>query len=137
MKSNDQKLLEEAYISALQKSVNVPSDSASEHQPDAHLEPEVGTEPVVMSITAEEPHDEVCGCDDHHDEVDHMEEEHEESSMAKTNLYSIFKNAKMIHEYIESGVHLETWMLQKIAVVADNLNSVAKVAEYHAAKGSH
>jgi hypothetical protein len=135
MKSNDQKLLEEAYISALQKSVNVPSDPASEQPLTAHLEPEVGAEPVVMSITAEEPVED-CGCEAH-DEVDHMEEEHEESSMAKTNLYSIFKNAKMIHEYIESGVHIETWMLQKIAVVADNLNSVAKVAEYHATKDSH
>jgi len=133
MKSNDQKLLEEAYISALQKSVNVPSDPASEQPLGAHLESEVGVEPVVMSITAEEPVED-CGCEAH-DEVDHMEEEHEESSMAKTNLFSIYKDAKMIHEIVEGGVELETWMLQKIAVVADKLSSVARSAEYHAAKG--
>lgn len=134
MKSSDQKLLEEAYISALQKSINVPTD-ISVNQPDTAGEIAMHSEPVAAVVSVEEPTED-CGCDNHN-EADHMEEEHEESSMAKTNLFSIFKNAKMIHEYIESGVHLETWMLQKIAVVADNLNSVAKVAEYHAAKGSH
>lgn len=130
----DEVALFEAYISATQRGINVPADITT-NQPDTEGEIEMHTEPVAAVVTVEEPAEE-CGCEGHN-EADHMEEEHEESSMAKTNLYSIFKNAKMIHDYIESGVHLETWMLQKIAVVADNLGSVAKVAEYHAAKGSH
>ena len=127
----DEVALFEAYISATQKGINVPGDNISVNTPDTEGEIELRTEPVTAVVSVEEP-DEECSCNDH----DHSEEEHEESSMAKTNLFSIFKNAKMIHDYIESGVHLETWMLQKIAVVADNLNSVAKVAEYHAAKGA-
>jgi len=127
MKSNDQKLLEEAYISALQKGVNVPADLAAVHQPDDHLSPEVGPEqPVVMSITADEPDT----------SSEHFrEEEREETSMAAANLFSIFTDAKMLHELLQNGEHLDTWMLQKIAVVADNLSSVSKVAKYHFAKG--
>lgn len=130
MKSNDQKMLEEAYISALQKGVNVPADSSAEHQPDSHLAPEAPEAPVVMSITAEPAEDAVedCGCDHYN------EEEKEETSMAAANLFSIFTDAKMLHEVIQGGGHLDTWMLQKIAVVADNLASVAKVAKYDVAK---
>jgi hypothetical protein len=55
--------------------------------------------------------------------------------MAAANLFSIFNDAKMLHDVLKSGGHLETWMLQKIAVVADNLSGVAKVAKYDIAKG--
>lgn len=126
MKLKDQKMLEEAYISASQKSINIPTD--------LEVAP-VADEPVVVSITSDEPvadTDHSCGCEG--ETVDHHEEEHEESSMAKANLYSIYTDAKTLHDLIEGGVHLETWMLQKIAVVADKLAGVAKVAEYHAAK---
>jgi len=139
MKSNDQKLLEEAYISALQKGVNVPADLAAVHQPDNHLSPEVGPEqPVVMSITADEPVSD-CGCsadcECRKNGEHYQEEEREETSMAAANLFSIFTDAKMLHELLQNGEHLDTWMLQKIAVVADNLSSVSKVAKYHFAKG--
>lgn len=129
MKSNDQKLLEEAYISALQKSINVPADDITVNQPDTPAAVEVHSEPEV-GFTIEEPAGE-CGCEDGH----LQEEEHEESSMAAANLFSIFTDAKLLHDILKSGGHLETWMLQKIAVVADNLSSVAKVAKYDIAKG--
>ena len=126
MNTRDQRLLEEAYISALQKSINVPTDSSTEQQPDSHLTPE---QPVVMPITAEEPNDGPAS-DEHY-----QAEEEEETSMAAANLFSIFTDAKLLHDILQSGGHLETWMLQKIAVVADNLSSVAKVAKYDVAKG--
>jgi hypothetical protein len=126
MKSNDQKLLEEAYISALQKSINVPADDITVNQPDTPAAVEMHSEPeVVTDITSDGP-----ASDEHY-----QMEEKEETSMAAANLFSIFNDAKMLHDVLKSGGHLETWMLQKIAVVADNLSGVAKVAKYDIAKG--
>lgn len=128
MKSSDQKLLEEAYISALQKSINVPSD-VTISQPDTPAEVEMHSEPEVQ-FSVEEPTEE-CGCSEGHS----SSEEHEESSMAAANLFSIFSDAKMLHDIIRNGGHLDTWMLQKIAICADKLSGVAKVAKYDVAKG--
>jgi len=60
---------------------------------------------------------------------DHLEER-EEESMAKSNLYSICKHAKALLDSLEAGAHLEPWQLEKIAVVVDNIQDVAQVAEY-------
>jgi hypothetical protein len=122
----DEKMLMEAYISAVQKGINIPSD-VTDSIPDTDSAVEMHAEPaVVTSITSEEPDT----SSEHY-----QEEEKEETSMAAANLFSIFTDAKMLHELLQNGEHLDTWMLQKIAVVADNLSSVSKVAKYHFAKG--
>lgn len=57
-------------------------------------------------------------------------EENEETSMNETNLAVICKNAKMLMSIVKSGADLDTWMQQTLAVVADNITSVAQVAVY-------
>jgi hypothetical protein len=119
----DATLLQEAYISATQKTVNVPSTVT---QQDA----EVAPEPVMISITGEpntmEEPSTGCGCGG--------SEEGEENYMAMANLFSLFSNAKKLHHYLMSGVGMEPWMQQKIAVCADNLEAVARSVNYDAAK---
>jgi hypothetical protein len=123
--SNDQRLLEEAYISAVKRAVETPNDDVEVVK--------VGPEKIEMGSEHEEhgfgdemegEEEESCGCED----------ESEEIAMAKTNLFSIFKSAKELHDCIASGYHLEPWMLQKIAVCADNICSVHRTAEYKAAE---
>ena len=122
----DEKMLMEAYISAVQKGISMPSD-VTDSVPDTNNAVEMHAEPaVVTSITSEEPDT----SSEHY-----QEEEKEETSMAAANLFSIFTDAKMLHELLQNGEHLDTWMLQKIAVCADNLTGVSKVAKYHFAKG--
>jgi len=122
----DATLLQEAYISATQKTVNVPS-TVTQH------DAEVAPEPVMISVagepnTTEEPSmgSEGCGCGG--------SEESEENYMAMANLFSLFSNAKKLHHYLMSGVGIEPWMQQKIAVCADNLEAVARSVNYDAAK---
>lgn len=126
MITKDDVLLAEAYISAYKKSVDVPEENVTDIAPDTNGAVEMHAEPaaVVLSLGTGEEESE-----------HHQGEECEESKMAKTNLYSIFRDAKNIHDAICSGIHLDTWMLQKIAVVADNIAGVAKVVEYDEAKG--
>ena len=115
----DTTLLQEAYISATQKTVNVPSSSPvidGEPSPEA---------PITLSLGGEVPQEGGCSCSD---------EDQEEDFMAMANLFSLFSNAKKIHHFIESGVTLEPWMQQKIAVCADNLESVMRSVGYDAAK---
>ncbi len=54
----------------------------------------------------------------------------EEAAMAKSNLYSMCKNAKAILDSLEHGIRLEPWQLEKVAVAADNIGDVAQVIEY-------
>jgi len=128
MITRDDILLHEAYISASKKGVEFPNKDVTDDVPDTNGAVEMHTEPVVVSLSNnEEPE---CGCSGETPE----EHEEEEISMAKTNLFSIFRHAQMLHDMLENNVELDTWMFQKIAVVADKLADVAKVAEYHAAK---
>jgi len=115
----DSTLLQEAYISAVQKAVNVPSSSP---QADTELNPE----PMAISIVGTSEPEQECGCED--------SEESEENHMAMTNLFSLFSNAKKLHGYAMEGIKLDPWMQQKIAVCADNLEAVSRSINYDAAK---
>jgi hypothetical protein len=118
----DSTLLQEAYISAVQKAVNVPSSSP---QLDSEMNP--SPEPVTLSIGSEPQSYEGCGCGG-------AEEENEENYMAMANLFSLFSNAKKLHSYTMGGIKLDPWMQQKIAVCADNLEAVTRSINYDAAK---
>jgi len=116
--------LNEAYISATQKAINVlPSMS----QPDVDQE----VLPVVLTPTnepnypeSEEEEEEVsCGCGN-------LQEDSEEDHMSKANLFSIFSNAKKIHQCCLDGISLEPWMQQKLAVCADSLESIFRSVNY-------
>ena len=84
----------------------------------------IGTSPEVASATM--PADSECGCG--------CSEESEENYMAMANLFSLFSNAKKLHHFVMSGVEMEPWMQQKIAVCADNLEAVFRSLNYDAAK---
>jgi hypothetical protein len=131
MITRDDVLLAEAYISAYKKTPELPFEDVTDTAPDTDGAVEMHSEPgaVVLSLGTGEEEPE-CGCSGESPE----EHEEEEISMAKTNLFSIFRHAQMLHDMLESGVEVDTWMFQKIAVVADKLADVARVVEYHAAK---
>jgi hypothetical protein len=117
----DSTLLQEAYISAIQKSVNVPSDT---------IKPSVDMIPTNdVSISNETPiqPDGGCGCGG-------STEDDDKNYMAMSNLFSVFSNAKKLHQFLMQGVEFDEWMVQKIAVCADNLESVMRSANYDAAK---
>lgn len=118
----DTTLLQEAYISATQKTVNVPSAVPQ-------LEPDQEANPVVLSVNTDPvPNSEPqgCGCGG--------DEESEENYMVLSNLFSLFSNAKKLHKFTMSGMDLEPWMQQKIAVCTDNLEAVMRSAHYDAVK---
>jgi hypothetical protein len=126
MKSKDEQLLAEAYISAVQKSINVPADSAAfAGNNDRSMEP---IAPVTV-VTTNEPSSDV---QDTCHTVEH--EESEEAWMVRSNLFSLFTNAKKLHNLSQHGMDLEPWMQQKVAVCADQLESVMKAANYEAAE---
>ena len=126
MTIKDISLLEEAYISATQKAINV---LPSMPQPDVDQE----VLPVVLTPTNEPNYPEEdesyvssgCGCGGSSDE-------NEEDYMSKANLFSIFSNAKKIHQHCLEGVSLDPWMQQKLAVCADSLESIFRSVNYEA-----
>ena len=61
-------------------------------------------------------------------------EESEEHWMVRSNLFSLYSNAKKIHNLAQAGIDLEPWAAAKIAVCADNLESVMKYVAYEAAE---
>jgi len=138
MISKDADLIAEAYLSALQKIKNVPTDSATEDI--AEVNPEVTDrenveQPVTMTVAvpagpeAMGAMDQDCGCDD-----GQQHEESEEHWMTRSNLFSLYTNAKKIHNLAQMGLDLEPWAQQKIAVCADNLEAVMKYVAYEAAE---
>lgn len=129
MRSRDEILLAEAYSAVLEEK----KKKLSEKQ--------------KKIAAAAEPKDEITGADfkklkeenvdlvgvEMADEEPHFSsgsEESEESSMNETNLATICKNAKMLMSIVKSGADLDTWMQQTLAIVADNITSVAQVAVY-------
>lgn len=127
MTNKDISLLEEAYISATQKSINV---LPSTPQPDVDQE----VLPIVLTPTNEpnysdEDEDESefsgngCGCGS-------SLKDSEENYMDKSNLFSIFSNAKKIHQFCIDGASLDPWMQQKIAVCTDSLESIFRSMNY-------
>jgi len=142
MVSKDVDLIAEAYLSALQKINNVETDSALESV--AEVNPEVtdreNSENSPMSMTIAVPagpeamgamdQGSGCGCAS----SDQRHEESEEAWMVRSNLFSLYSNAKKIHNMAQMGVDLEPWAQQKVAVCADNLEAVMKYVAYEAAE---
>ena len=131
MTIKDISLIGEAYISATQKSINV---LPSTPQPDVDQE----VLPIILTPTNEPnyPEDENeselgyssgsdsgCGCNGSSEDL-------EEDYMSKANLFSIFSNAKKLHQFCVDNVSLDPWMQQKIAVCADSLESIFRSANY-------
>jgi hypothetical protein len=71
-----------------------------------------------------------CGCAG----SDQAHEESEEHWMVRSNLFSLYSNAKKIHNLAQMGLDLEPWAQQKVAVCADNLEAVMKYVAYEAAE---
>jgi len=107
MMTRDDVLLAEAYISAYKKNINAPEDmeDVTDNAPDTEGAVEMHAEPgaVVLSLAGDDEEQE-CECSGESPE----EHEEEEVSMAKTNLFSIFRHAQMLHDMIESGVEVDT-----------------------------
>ena len=138
MISKDADLIAEAYLSALQKIKNVPTDPATEDV--AEVNPEMTDrenveQPVSMTVAvpagpeAMGAMNQDCGCDG-----TQAHEESEEHWMVRSNLFSLYSNAKKIHNLAQMGLDLEPWAQQKVAVCADNLEAVMKYVAYEAAE---
>lgn len=137
---NENKLLEEAYISMTKKKAVVPSDKE-----------EVTTEPneVVSAGPMDEPAPgvdvEMVGSGEVSSEDSDTpgapiemvaggmgdprfseEDENEEDEMAIENLHSIKESIMKIAAFVASGGHLEPWQGQKLAIAMDNLAEVAR-----------
>lgn len=141
MLSKDSLLISEAYLSALQKIHNSPTDPATEDI--AKVNPEVTDrenveEPTSMTVTVPAGPEAMgamdqgtpCGCGG----SDMAHEESEEHWMVRSNLFSLYSNAKKIHNLAQAGIDLEPWAQQKVAVCADNLEAVMKYIAYEAAE---
>ena len=141
MISKDADLIAEAYLSALQKIHNAPTDPATEDI--AQVNPEVTDrenveEPTSMTVSvpagpeAMGAMDQGSGCGAAMSDQAH--EESEEHWMVRSNLFSLYSNAKKIHNLAQMGIDLEPWAQQKVAVCADNLEAVMKYVAYEAAE---
>jgi hypothetical protein len=134
MISKDSLLISEAYLSALQKQKTVTSEPAMEDI--AEVNPEVTDrenveEPVTMTMAVPASPEAMPQGPSIQPNV---EDENEELWMARSNLFSLYSNAKKIHNLVQMGLDLEPWMQQKIAVAADNLEGVMKSTAYEAAE---
>jgi hypothetical protein len=139
MISKDAELIGEAYLSALQKQKDVTNEPAMEDI--AEVNPEVTDrenveEPVTMTM-AVPAGPEAMGAMDQGSAIGHSDAAHEESEehwMVRSNLFSLYSNAKKIHNLAQMSIDLEPWAAAKIAVCADNLESVMKYVAYEAAE---
>jgi hypothetical protein len=141
MLNKDKRLLEEAYLSASGKIPSTPADKeeveiSGEESPENKIE-DTKEEPMVISIggpiedTGKEEPDHTFSDDK---EETWQEHENEEIRMAKTNLFTLSEDSKLIFNALEDGEEIEPWMLQKIAVASEMLCGVAKVVRYYTAK---
>jgi hypothetical protein len=80
--------------------------------------------PEAMGATGQD-----CGCDG-----SQAHEESEEHWMVRSNLFSLYSNAKKIHNLAQAGIDPEPWAQQKLAVAADQVESVMKYIAYEAAE---
>jgi hypothetical protein len=141
MKSKDADLIGEAYLSALQKIHNTPTDPATEDV--AEVNPEVTDRenvegPTSMTVSVPAGPEAMgamdqgspCGCGG----SDMAHEESEEHWMVRSNLFSLYSNAKKIHNLVQTGIDPEPWAQTKIAVAADQIESVMKYIQYEAAE---
>jgi hypothetical protein len=129
MSTKDLSLLKEAYISATQKIPNVLGTSAQSQVDDEVplISLSVNSNPEEEEMESSHSQDLGCGCGG-------SVEESEEIFMTKSNLFSIFCHAKKLHSLCESGITMDPWMHQKIAICADSLESVFRSANYEASR---
>ncbi len=132
MISKDADLISEAYLSALQKqrtatTIEPAMEDIAEVNPDV-----TDRENVEMTIAV--PAGPEAAMPQGPSIDPNVEDEEEELWMARSNLFSLYSNAKKIHNLVQMGLDLEPWMQQKIAVAADNLEGVMKSAAYEAAE---
>jgi hypothetical protein len=137
MISKDAELIGEAYLSALQKQKNVTTEPAMEDV--AEVNPEVTDRENVEMTVAVPAGPEAMGAMDQATPMgaemsDQQHEESEEHWMVRSNLFSLYSNAKKIHNMAQMGIDLEPWAQQKVAVCADNLEAVMKYVAYEAAE---
>lgn len=142
MISKDSLLISEAYLSAMQKTHNFAPDPAMDSV--AEVNPEMTDRdnvesPMAMTVAipagpeAMGAMDQGSGCGA--SMSDQMHEESEEHWMVRSNLFSLYSNAKKIHNLAQTGnMDLEPWAQQKVAVCADNLEAVMKYVAYEAAE---
>jgi hypothetical protein len=134
MISKDTDLIAEAYLSALQKIHNSPTDPATEDI--ARVNPEVTDrenveEPVTVAVAVPSgPEATPAGPSIH----PNVEDENEELWMARSNLFCLYSCSKKIHNLVQMGIDLEPWMQEKIAVAASNIEGVMKSIAYEAAE---
>jgi hypothetical protein len=139
MLSKDSLLISEAYLSAIQKSPNYSPDPAMDSI--ARVNPEVTDrenveQPVSMTVSVPAG-PEAMGAMDQGSSVGHSDMAHEESEehwMVRSNLFSLYSNAKKIHNLAQAGIDLEPWAQQKLAVATDQVESVMKYIAYEAAE---
>ncbi len=133
MISKDSLLISEAYLSALQKQSTIVKEPAMENI--AEVNPEMtDRENVEMTVAVPAGPEAATGQPVHSSITPNIEDENEELWMARSNLFSLYSNAKKIHNLVQMGLDLEPWMQQKIAVASDSLEGVMKSVAYEAAE---
>ena len=60
-----------------------------------------------------------------------------EGEMAKSELYRLIKNAKLIMSMLDDDTQLEGWVQSKITKAADYLNSVSQYLEFQSVNNSN
>ena len=141
MISKDVDLIAEAYLSAMQKNHNFAPDpamdSVAEVNPDLTDRENVES-PVAMTVSVPAGPEAMGAMDQgsgyESSMSDQAHEESEEHWMVRSNLFSLYSNAKKIHNLAQMGLDLEPWAQQKDAVCADNLEAVMKYVAYEAAE---
>lgn len=134
MISKDADLIAEAYLSALQKIHNAPTDPGTESI--AEVNPEVTDrenmeEPVTMTVAVPAgPESAPQGPS----VQPNVEDENQELWMARSNLFCLYSCSKKIHNLVQMGLDLEPWMQEKIAVAANTIEDVMKSVAYEAAE---
>ena len=141
MISKDADLIAEAYLSAMQKNHNFAPDPAMDSV--AEVNPELTDReniesPVAMTVSVPAGPEAMGAMDQgsgyESSMSDQAHEESEEHWMVRSNLFSLYSNAKKIHNLAQMGMDLEPWAQQKVAVCADNLEAVMKYVAYEAAE---
>jgi hypothetical protein len=130
VKTKFEALFEETFLSARQQQQSVPPDEVDAVQPDSS--PDVSVV-AVPGPTMADASDVPSSIGSPENVPGNLEDEAEEDNMAKANLFALYSDAKEVHNLIQGGFHPEAWMIQKIAVCADNLAAVLKAARYESA----
>ncbi len=73
---------------------------------------------------------EACDACSHEEEPQDGNKDNHESRMAKSDLYNIAENAKMLHDMLEDDYPLEDWAEAKITKAADYVRSVLQYIKY-------